>query len=264
MNIQGMDPSARSAGSYKISLLRNLVSYNISRNTLIPFLSITETWLKPYILDAQVSIPDYNIFRSDRRSRIRGGALLYIHESIPVINSESFDDQICEGVVCTSSRKRIIASLYRPPKSAHQSFCNLIDFLETYIKKVCSNSPEHYQIIVTGDLNFPDISWEDLSAENCLSENRGSAQYLLSFMSRFLLTQYVNIATRESNVLDLLITNDPNLVQHCSSEGTIMSDHNCISIMSSDFLSSKNPQSCHENKDELNFQKLNYHRADFN
>ena len=266
LNIEGMDPSARSESRWKISSLRDLVLQKSEHNFFIPFISITETWLKPYIHDAHVSIQDYNIFRSDRRVRTRGGALLYIHQSIPVINSDTYDDCVCEAVICTSARKNIIASIYRPPKASTQSFCDAIDFIEAFINKECSGNPEHYQIIITGDFNFPDVSWDDLSAASCPSESRASAECLLGFMSRLLLAQYVNVPTREGNILDLLLTNDPNLVHHVSSEDTTMSDHNCMHIISPEFLPSSNVRSCLEENtksDEINFNKLNYQKADF-
>ena len=137
LNIEGMDPSARSESRWKISSLRDLVLQKSEHNFFIPFISITETWLKPYIHDAHVSIQDYNIFRSDRRVRTRGGALLYIHQSIPVINSDTYDDCVCEAVICTSARKNIIASIYRPPKASTQSFCDTIDSIEAFINKEC-------------------------------------------------------------------------------------------------------------------------------
>ena len=272
-NIQGMDPSARSAGRWKIFSLRQLVDH-YSEKHFVPFISVTETWLKPHIHDTQVSIPGFNIFRADRRLRIRGGALLYIHQSIPIIDSDRYDDRICEAIICMSSRKHIIASVYRPPHSENiptsasiQSFCNVMNFVENYIKRRCLGNPEHYQIMITGDFNFPDITWNDLNASNCSSDTKASAEYLLSFMSRFLLAQYIMKPTRENNILDLLITNDPNVVQHVSSEDTIMSDHNCMHVLSSDFVPPSN-KSCtllgiNDRDGRPNFSKLNYQKADF-
>ena len=111
LNIQGMNPSARSAGRWKIDALRSYVDVECERKVWIPFISITETWLKSYITKAQVNIPNYNVFRADRKLRTRGGSLLYIHEGIPIIHHDEFDDKYCEAVVCSSSRNIIIASV---------------------------------------------------------------------------------------------------------------------------------------------------------
>ena len=91
--------------------------------------------------------------------------LLYIHETIPVTNVSRYDDKICEAVICTSG-KIVLASIYRPPKSPKDSFCGLVDFLQNYIDKECGKNPELYQIILTGDTNFPGVSWDDLSTDS--------------------------------------------------------------------------------------------------
>ena len=202
-NVYGMDPSARSKGRWKVPALRNLVLDRARENKHIPFMAITETWLKPHLNDAQVDIPNYDVYRSDRRLRIRGGVLLYIHQSIPINQVQRFDDKTCEAVMCASPRKIILVNLYRPPSTSKESFKNMIYCVEQFIDSVCSGNPEHYQVIVTGDLNFPNISWEDLNLQNCLSENKESAEFFIGFASKLLLTQYVNVPTRINNTLDL-------------------------------------------------------------
>ena len=153
-----MDPSARSAGRWKIDALKCYIDQKCQSNSWVPFMSINETWLKPYIKDAQISIPSYNIFRADRNVRTRGGSLLYVHEDIPITNYEIFDDRFCQAIICTSSRNIILASVYRPPHAPLKSFCDMVNFLQNYL---LSNSND-YQIIITGDLNFPNVTWEDL------------------------------------------------------------------------------------------------------
>ena len=58
-----MDPSARSKGRWKVPALRNLVLDRARENKHIPFMAITETWLKPHLNDAQVDIPNYDVYR---------------------------------------------------------------------------------------------------------------------------------------------------------------------------------------------------------
>ena len=80
-----------------------------------PIISITETWLKPHVTDAQLHITGYNIYRSDRCHRGRGGSCLYIHESYIVSENFKFDNGYCEVVACVKdSAKSIIFSVYRP------------------------------------------------------------------------------------------------------------------------------------------------------
>ena len=58
-------------------------------------IGLFESWLKPKILDTQVEIDTFIVYRADRIKRDRGGALLYIHKQIPVSHTEKFDDDIC-------------------------------------------------------------------------------------------------------------------------------------------------------------------------
>ena len=45
MNIQGMDPSARSAGRYKIDQLRSYVDHKSDEVLWVPFISITDVYI---------------------------------------------------------------------------------------------------------------------------------------------------------------------------------------------------------------------------
>ena len=65
MNIRGLSLKCHRT---KVSELSDKMSINNSIG-----MALTETWLKPEILDAEIHIPGYNIFRSDRIKRIRGG-----------------------------------------------------------------------------------------------------------------------------------------------------------------------------------------------
>ena len=70
LNIQGMTPSATSIQRWKLEYLSNLL-FTSNLNYLV--LAITETWLKPFMSDAQVKISNFNVFRADRKKRGRGG-----------------------------------------------------------------------------------------------------------------------------------------------------------------------------------------------
>ena len=95
-----MNPSASSSVRWKIDELQSLIQEERVKNHSIPFLAVTETWLKSYISNAQLQIPGYVVSRSDRGNRTGGGVLLYSHQNLPVSDCESFDDGVCEAVFC--------------------------------------------------------------------------------------------------------------------------------------------------------------------
>ena len=115
LNIQGMTPSP-SPGSksyWKLPYLKELID---DSSDFIPFISLTETWVKRYISDAQLELSGYYLFCADRKSRGRGGAALYIHNSITVNEFWSFDNKFCEvGIAHLKSSSTAIVVLYRPP-----------------------------------------------------------------------------------------------------------------------------------------------------
>ena len=97
-----MIPSAHSASRFKLTEFIEEHIQNLDRpKEDIPFIVLTETWLKSYITDAQIAIPDYEVVRQDRMKRLRGGVLLYVHKSLPISDIVKFDDDTCEGIICS-------------------------------------------------------------------------------------------------------------------------------------------------------------------
>ena len=81
VNIQGFNPSASSVQRWKHEYLSEFVASSAIKYLVI---AITETWLKPFMSDIQVDLNSFKVYRADRKERERGGALLYIHNSIPI------------------------------------------------------------------------------------------------------------------------------------------------------------------------------------
>ena len=168
----------------------------------------------------------YQIIRGDRKQRSRGGSLLYIHEDLPVSNAESYDEFYCQACICTiKPSNTIVASVYRPPDTPVENTNMLLNFLATYMKK--ATAEQHMDIIIGGDINLPGLNWDDLTANN----SDHAAKSVLGFMSENLLSQYVNVPTRKENILDVLLTNNSNLVLHATAEDTPLSDHKIVKIL---------------------------------
>ena len=223
LNGQGIDPSINSAQHWKLPYF---IENHLSNPIFTPIIIITEPWTKPHITNAQISMGDYQIVRADRKQRIRGGALLYIHNDLPISSEESYDEFYCQACICTiKPSNTIVASVYRPPDTPVENTDKLLNFLTTYISKATND--QHMDIIIGGDFNHPDINWEDLSTRN----SDHAAKSLLGFMSEHFLSQYVNVPTRNDNILDLLLTNNSNLILHTSADKTPMSDHKIVTAL---------------------------------
>jgi hypothetical protein len=254
-----MNPSASSSVRWKINELQSIIQEERGKQHSLPFLAVTETWLKSYMSDAQLHLPGYVVSRSDREIRTGGGVLLYSHQNLPVSECQRYDDRICEAVFCRfDTIKTCVAVIYRPPNASTSSFSALLDFVSSCIKGVSDDS---YDFIVTGDFNLPVIDWET-NAINCNGalDATQSGNILLTFNSEHFLNQYVMSPTRGSNVLDLFLTNNSRLVTNIECKTTSMSDHNMVDIMLA-----WNPLSEDKSKvpafDENSFRSLDFSKA---
>ena len=83
-----------------------------------------------------------------------------------------------------------------------------IDNFELSLNKL---KTAHQHIIIGGDFNFPGWDWQNSCLkENC--QNPSLHNRFGSILDDFGLTQIINKPTRGDNILDLIITNNPSLV----------------------------------------------------
>ena len=237
LNIQGMNPGNRSKSKWKMAFFKKFIdSYRVERKLTPAVIAITETHLKSYVKDAQVKLPEYQVFRADRAIRSCGGVLLYVHDNIAVTSSKIFDNGTCEACVCVSLPcKSIIVSAYRPPDCSSSKFIEMLKFLQN-----CIEENPNCKINIMGDFNLPNINWRsrsicliptDFSESTRLGESSESARLLLDFLDTNFLSQYVDKGTRFENTLDLILSNSPHVIQEVSSSGTTLSDHNVVDIL---------------------------------
>ena len=223
LNIQGFTPDATSIQRWKLDYLTNFV---YTSPCIYPIIALSETWLKPKHSDAQISIENYTIFRSDRIKRGRGGTLLYMHKSIPITSSDKYDDDVCQAIFLKSiPMSLMIACIYKPCDTSASSFSKVLSFLHK-----CTNSTkesDNYTLIILGDFNFPDM-WT-VSSEDVVAQSESEIM-LKNFMNNNFLCQYVDVATRNQNILDLCLSNNDRLVQQVTSEKHEISDHNVVEI----------------------------------
>ena len=253
-----MTPSPRSRSFSKLFKLKEEVDKLLKSGVTVPFIAVTESWLKDHIHDTQIGINDYNVFRSDRKVSKNGGVALYLHRTIVVTEISYFDDDNCEGVICFCKNvKYIIACIYRPPHLNEVSFSNLLQFMMDFINS--HNPLNKYQIIIFGDFNFPNICWNTLSFSS-------DAISLNNFMDKLFLDQYICENTRKSNILDLLLTDDCNFVQLVKAIDVNFSDHKLVKIFTDSFSSLNQTPNTATNLihcGDLHFSKINLNSSDF-
>ena len=263
LNAQGITPQATSSQRWKLPFLLDTLEENGSN--FIPFISITETWLKSYVSDSQIAIDSYSSFRSDREKIQRGGVLLYVHNRLPVSNVVTYDDGCCEAVMCTlSSIDTILVTVYRPPATAQDNFSQLLKEVQQYLNKVMET--KHHDIYITGDFNLPVIDWSTHTTDHTQGLTRGQtpALQLFDFMGINFLTQVVTKPTRKDNILDLVLTNCPQYVTEVKCEETPISDHNIVTVtLGFDWRPSPAETEVNAPTDPFSFHSLNCYEGDF-
>ena len=79
---------------------------------------MTETHLTPDVLDEEITIPNFNVFRTDRINRKCGGVCILIHENLRVEKSKSvhYSNSVCEMLIIHIEQMNLhIICVYRPP-----------------------------------------------------------------------------------------------------------------------------------------------------
>ena len=225
-------------------------------------MSITETWLKGYITDAQVQVKNYSVYRSDRDIRKNGGALLYVHNSYIVSDSRNFGDQFCNGIILKiDDLNCVTAAVYRPPDCPTPSFKKVLDKLQAFID---DKLEENCEIYLTGDFNLPNLEWNTMTTNGSQGKaTKEAAELLLDFMSKNFLSQIVNQPTRGNNILDLVLTNRVHYICETTSTDTSLSDHNLVSVvLVYDAWRNKNYGHRVKEAEDFNYFSLNLMKAD--
>ena len=211
--MEGLKTSSTSSVSY--------IRDNLEEHKMQAIL-LTETWLREH-LDAEVNIPGYSIFRSDRvrtkkrRGRNSGGTAIYLKDDLASPSEVLL--QYSSGVIeCTCIKVHnlnlVICSIYRQPndpvggnKSTSDEFQTFLDSLSEVFDSLPTPTPN---LLVAGDFNLPKAVWPSCTpATGATADEKRMITMLSDFSARYFLVQIVTQATHQAgNTLDLILTNN--------------------------------------------------------
>ena len=173
----------------------------------VDFMGVTETWLTSETPDSFISLPGFNVVRSDAPGGIRKhGTAVYIRSNIkftqipcPVSNVVAVHLFILNIYVVT---------VYRPPSNSHDDNAALISFISEF----CENK----EILLQGDFNLPSLRWDNYDVLDTYV-----LPLDLMFYDTFCsvgLTQVVKEATNfpSGNILDLVLLSSEERIGSCS------------------------------------------------
>ena len=171
---------------------------------------------------------NYKAHRRDRKAG-GGGVMIAVRDDISFTPLSQYDTN-CEltwiELQLQGAKKLIVGAYYRPPKSTIQS-------LEELDKAICNVKKDYPNAIIMlgGDFNLGDISWDELAHIAGKAEKQHS-DALLDIVGQHNLEQLVREPTRKNRMLDLFLTNTPDLVDKCK-VGPGVSDHDGMVLVES-------------------------------
>ena len=188
--------------------------------------AVTETWLRPEICDSEllVHLPGYALLRSDRVGRQRGGVCLLLREELTGEVLGTFSNGVCDLlVVRVHQLNTVVAVLYRPPDTTLKEFQAALSWLDEVLLDLSAPTPT---IALMGDFNFPAsvVTWPGENgallprvAAHRQAESAGpqvwqQCRKLCQLMANHNLVQTVDQATHGCEILDLIWTNNEDLI----------------------------------------------------
>ncbi|XP_072014916.1 uncharacterized protein [Amphiura filiformis] len=174
--------------------------------------------------NGEIFPPGYNVSRKDRN--INGGGVFVAISDKHVASTEYFLDTDCEIVWCkisiVGSKPLFIASFYRPTNESTDALMALNQSL-----RLLPNNGALPNVILGGDINLPDIDWDNYTVKPNPQYGHRVNRLFLDIAEEHGLQQNVHEPTRLDNILDLLLTTYPDLIENVQvSSG--MSDHSVV------------------------------------
>lgn len=182
----------------------------------IDILCISETWLHQEMVNNFINIPNFKVYRCDAGRG--GGVCIYVRDTLKSnrISTTAVNNTAVEDVWVTVQSNMlpsfIIGTVYRHPHATSESF--------EYIEKVFREmSLKKKPLFILGDLN------DDLTKSNAK---------LAKVIKKSKLEQIIDKPTRitenTSSLLDLIITNRPDLILHSDVTPCHVADHELITM----------------------------------
>jgi len=187
---------------------------------------VTESWTNSSILDSELSLPGYTLFRRDRPvNREGGGVLLYVKGALQPVEFEprsSFPEQVWCRIMDSAGEDFYLGVCYRTPTDSIFGSGNhavLRDLVTEF-----GGSRKHFMLM--GDLNYSFKKWPlDVDTDAPTEE----AKQFVECLDDNFLTQHVTLPTRKNSILDLIITDEQDMIHEITDMGTLDNcDHNAL------------------------------------
>ena len=207
------------------SIKNKLHELGILSSANLNFIAITETWLNDDFPNSAISahLENYSIYKSDRVDG-RGGALILtsplLHvESLPNVNVTNIESVWCKLINYNNVTEfpLITACVYRSPSCSFSDLESRLNIVQ--LSFFSTRLPP--KLIIVGDFNLPNYDW-NIPSSTIPEQN---PVIFLNFLNDYGLVQLNLQPTRESNILDLLITNTPDRIADLTTDVHFSTSH---------------------------------------
>jgi len=178
------------------------------------------------VLDSELALEGYDLFRKDRPvDRVGGGVLLYVKSELHAAQYElsaGFPEQVWCYFSDANNIKCYVGVCYRTPNIDIYNSPNHT-LLQDIINELGSTK-KHFMLM--GDFNYRFLSWPPYDNDNDISREAGE---FCECLDDNFFTQHVSVPTRSEAILDLVITDEPDMVSDLVDLGIFPgSDHNAL------------------------------------
>lgn len=181
------------------------------------FVVLSETHITEDIQDSELNIKGYNLLRCNSHSRHTGGVIVYVSKVVKykVLLNENLDNEVWMLSVELFGKKHlVIHGVYRSQMCSENKFLN-------YLDNFVNNLNEQKSNVIVGDFNI------DVSSDTFYS---GKLKTLINdWGMKQVVNEYTRITKTSKTVIDLIITNNFNIVCKVLNDDKI-SDHETITI----------------------------------
>ena len=166
-------------------------------------IALTETWIdtgsKNFL--SEYEIEGYQLFHEDREGRRGGGVAIYVRDTLRcAVNTSLRIDGTSESIwvdILKGREKLTVGVQYRPPNLGREDTNSLLQEI--------GEASRNRNVCILGGYNFRRIDWEGIVGDQ-------ESEAFLGVLQDNFLKQVVREPTRGENILDLVLTNNENMI----------------------------------------------------
>ena len=201
---------------------------------------VCETWLRKEILNSEIPLPEYSLYRHERKVNVltghsaHGGVLIAVKTDLCSVP----EPETLEGVVScvlklpNEAIDLLLVCVYKPPDDSVYRFSQ--DHFKAVTEYFVQKS-KCYHVFCYGDFNLKCIDWKAMESEH--DEEQKFLEYLFEHNVR----QHVDFPTRSNKILDLVITSsNVKLGELCAFKKKITPKSDYVALSCNVYLSQDN------------------------